>query len=122
MLFRSREAGLRLLWSATRFKHNINGAIAGLITLGFHNGAIAFCDILTQDALPRERLRTLLSEMRQLYPKSKLWLLEEARMLAGDRQLEKAVELMDQSGKSNLKQAEALQVCREKVKENRQKS
>lgn len=103
-----RETGLRLLWQATKHKENINGAMAGLITLGFHNGAIAFCDILTEDALPTERLRTLLGEMRSLYPKSMLWQLEEARMLSGERKLEQAVELASRGGKSSLKQVEAL--------------
>jgi tetratricopeptide (TPR) repeat protein len=103
-----RETGLRMLWSSTRFRHNINGAIAGLAVLGFHNGAVAFCDIHTKDALPEARLKGLLREMRQLYPKSKLWLLEEARMLGADQNLEKAVELIVQSDKSPLKQVEAL--------------
>lgn len=104
-----RTNGLRLLWSATRFKTNINGAMASLITLGFHNGAIAFCDILCADALPRDRLRVLLKEMRQLYPKSKLWLLEEARELSADHQLQKAVDITAPSSTpSPLKQVEAL--------------
>jgi hypothetical protein len=104
-----RTNGLRLLWSATRFKTNINGGMASLITLGFHNGAIAFCDILSADAIPRERLSTLLKEMRQLYPKSKLWLLEEARELSADHRLQEAVDLTAPSDTpSPLKQVEAL--------------
>ncbi len=103
-----REAGLRLLWSSTKFKHNVNGAMAGLITLGFHNGAIAFCDILSKDALPEARLRKLLTEMRELYPKSKLWLLEECRMLSRDKRLEDSVKKMSEGPESSLKQIEAL--------------
>nr|POE71397.1 mitochondrial outer membrane protein iml2 [Quercus suber] len=103
-----RETGLRMLWSATRFKDSINGALAGLFTLTFHNTAIAYCDILRDDALPKERLKALLADMRELYPKSKLWLLEEARMLAADRQLERAVEVLDQGGKASLRQIEAM--------------
>ena len=97
-----------MLWSATKFKSNINGAMAGLIVLGFHNGAIAFCDILSNDALPEARLRALLHDMREVYPKSKLWLLEEARILSRDRKLETAVELVENGPKSSLKQIEAL--------------
>jgi hypothetical protein len=104
-----RTNGLRLLWSATRFKTNINGGMASLITLGFHNGAIAFCDILSADAIPRERLSDLLKEMRQLYPKSKLWLLEEARELSADHRLQEAVDITAPSDTpSPLKQVEAL--------------
>jgi hypothetical protein len=105
-----RKNGLRLLWSATRFKENINGSMASLITLGFHNGAIAFCDILSSDALPEERLRNLLKEMRAYYPKSKLWLLEEARVLSRDHELEKAIEITSGGDPSPLKQVEALRV------------
>lgn len=105
-----REEGLRMLWSATKFKHNINGAMAGMIVLGFHNAALAFCDIISKDALPTARLRALLKDMREIYPNSKLWLLEEARMLSADRQLEKAVQLIVDGRKSSLKQIEALGV------------
>ncbi|KAK5134428.1 hypothetical protein LTR08_006475 [Meristemomyces frigidus] len=103
-----REAGIRMLWSATKFKRDINGAMAGLITLGFHNGAIAFCDILDRNALPEARLKSLLAEMRQLYPKSKLWILEEGRMLGAELQLERAVVLVQSAPASPLKQVEAL--------------
>ena len=103
-----REAGLLMLWSATNYKESMNGAMAGLVTLGFHNGAIAFCDILSKDALPETRLRNLLKEMREMYPKSKLWLLEESRMLARERRLEDAVEIVATGPKSPLKQVEAL--------------
>ena len=103
-----REAGIRMLWSATKFKRNVNGAMAGLIVLGFHNGAIAFCDILDKDALPEARLKSLLGEMRQLYPKSKLWLLEEARILGRERRLEDSVELGLSAPASPLRQVEAL--------------
>ncbi|TKA61815.1 hypothetical protein B0A55_11961 [Friedmanniomyces simplex] len=105
-----REAGLRMLWSASKFKHNINGAMAGLITLGFYNGAVAFCDILGKGAVPETRLHDLLREMRDLYPGSKLWLLEEARMLGADKQVEKAIEIVGQGQDSGLKQVNALRV------------
>lgn len=106
-----RKNGLRLLWSATKFKHNINGGMASLITLGFHNGAIALCDILASDALPRERLRQLLGEMRELYPQSKLWILEEARMLSGDHKLGQAVEIT-KAGTVRIPASETLTVRR----------
>ncbi|UJO11189.1 Inclusion body clearance protein iml2 [Fulvia fulva] len=106
-----RENGLRLLWKATAFKDNINGGMAGLITLGFHNAAIALCDIHSREAYPEARIRALLSDMRSLYPKSFMWILEEARMLNADRKLESAVELLTTgSGVSPLKQVEALRV------------
>ncbi|KAK5201422.1 Mitochondrial outer membrane protein iml2, partial [Cryomyces antarcticus] len=103
-----RERGIKMLWQATHH-NNINGALAGLITLGYYNGMIGFCDILTADAYPKDRCRALLADMRERYPRSHLWLLEEARMHAGDRELEKAVDLTSKSSRSPLKQVEALQ-------------
>lgn len=106
-----RENGLRLLWRATAFKHNINGAMAGLVLLPFHNAAIALCDIHRREAYPKERLRQLLHEMRSIYPNSLLWLLEEARMAGADRNLEATIEVLKRESKSTtLKQVEALRV------------
>ena len=100
--------GLRMLWSATRFKYNINGAMAGLITLAFHNLIVAPCDILNNGAWPETQLRILLKDMRQLYPKSKLWLLEESRMAAIDQDLENALTLASADSECPLKQVEAV--------------
>ena len=82
--------------------------MASLITLGFHNAAIALCDIKASDALPEARLRQLLRDMRELYPRSKLWILEEARMLSADHKLDAAVEITKAGNPSPLKQVEAL--------------
>jgi len=46
--------------------------------------------------------------MRARYPNSHLWLIEESRMLAADRELEKAVHLIEVAGESPLRQLEAL--------------
>ncbi|KAF2182230.1 hypothetical protein K469DRAFT_712847 [Zopfia rhizophila CBS 207.26] len=105
-----RERGIQMLWRATKF-HNIHGAMAGLVLFGFYNGLSAFCDIIPQRgerSYPKERCKVLLSEMRVRYPKSHLWLLEEARMFASEKELEKAVEFMKNSDESPLKQLEAL--------------
>lgn len=102
-----RAAGIAMLWRATRY-HNIQGAMAGLVTLGYYNVMVGTCDIITSNAHPRDRCRALLSNMRESYPKSRLWLLEEARMYAGDKQLEKAVEITGGGEESPLKQVEAL--------------
>lgn len=103
-----RELGIQMLWRATRYT-NVNGAMAGLITLGYYNLTVGFCDIVTSDAYPKERLTTLLVQMRKRYPQSRLWRLEEARMLAADKQLEDAVTMCGTHEKSPLKQVEALQ-------------
>ncbi|KAI9819909.1 MAG: Mitochondrial outer membrane protein iml2 [Pycnora praestabilis] len=108
-----RERGIKMLWQASRFD-NINGAMAGLIILGYYNGLLGFCDILpdsshdNSDGYPKERCEALLAGMRSRYPKSRLWLLEEARMQAGNRRLEKAVEMLSANMDSPLKQVKAL--------------
>ena len=108
-----RERGLSMLWQASKLS-NINGAIAGLILLGFYNGIVGFCDILSDgsderiEGYPRRRCEELLMHMRKQYPKSRLWLLEEARLHAASRRLEEAVGLLDGDLKSQLVQVEAL--------------
>lgn len=106
-----RETGLRLLWRATAFKDNVNGAMAGAITLGFHNAAVALCDIHSREAFPAPRLRALLQDMRKLYPDSVMWVLEEARIAMADRDLERGADILQNNPlKSPLKQVEALRV------------
>lgn len=107
-----REEGLAMLWRAIKHSdiNGINGAIAGLVTLGYYNGMVGFCDIVSKDAYPKEKLRALLKKMRNSYPQSTLWMLEEARMLAGDRRLEDAIVMGDPvANPSKLKQVLALQ-------------
>lgn len=112
-----RDRGLRMLWQASKF-HNINGAMAGLILLGYYNTIVGFSDIIPdqgsstfEDAVegyPKKRCEALLADMRIRHPKSHLWLLEEARMQATNRHLSTAMSLLQSSSKSPLKQVEAL--------------
>ena len=115
-----RPRGIRMLWQATKF-HNINGAMAGLILLGYYNGLVGFCDILPDsnvsvndltaeniEGYPTHRLEGLLHEMRRRYPQSRLWLVEEARMVASKKRLDTAIDLLSGIDKSPLKQIEAL--------------
>ena len=115
-----KDRGVRMLWQASKF-HNINGAMAGLIVLGFYNTFMGFSDIIPDpdphnddqnltEVYPRERCESLLDDMRSRHPKSHLWLLEEARMRAGNRRLSSAISLLDGSSKSSLKQVEALEM------------
>ncbi|MCJ1356601.1 MAG: Mitochondrial outer membrane protein iml2 [Icmadophila ericetorum] len=114
-----RDRGVRMLWQASKF-HNANGAIAGLIILGFYNALIGFCDIIVDSksaaegeeeslaGYPTKKLDALLADMRTRYPKSQLWLLEEARMQSCKRELNTAIKLLSGPKKSTLKQVEAL--------------
>lgn len=111
-----RERGLRLLWQASKF-HNVNGAMSGLMLLGYYNTIVGFSDIIPDPDLsphgdvggyPKKRCEALLAEMRNRHPKSCLWILEEARMHAANRDLSAAMALLSRPTKSPLKQVEAL--------------
>jgi hypothetical protein len=108
-----RERGLRMLWQSSKF-HNIHGAMAGLFLLRYCSGMVGFCDILPEadgdnvDGYPRARCEALLVEMRKRYPKSHLWILEQARMEAANRRIDRAIQLLSGDIKSPLKQVEAL--------------
>ena len=106
-----RERGLSMLWQAARFD-NLNGAMAGLVLLAYYNGLFSTIDIAPVSgpgSFPRARCDALLSQMRARYPRSRLWLLEESRVLSAKRQPDRAIELIVGAGASPLKQVEALQ-------------
>lgn len=113
-----RDRGLRMLWQASKF-HNINGAMAGLILLGYYHAVVGFSDIIPDSTMsqdgqpptegyPKERCELLLADMRKRHPKSQLWLLEQARMEAMNRRLEESITLLSSSKPSLLKQVEAI--------------
>ncbi|KAL5120280.1 Mitochondrial outer membrane protein iml2 [Pleosporales sp. CAS-2024a] len=105
-----RERGMQMLWQATKFQ-DIHGAMAGVVLMGYLNGFTSICDIIPSKgdgAYPKERCKALLRVMRERYPKSHLWLLEESRMAAADRELETAVNIIKTAGQSPLRQLEAL--------------
>jgi hypothetical protein len=106
-----RERGTRYLWQAARFD-NFNSAIAGISLLGYYNGLVGFCDILPTDpdaandlsGYPKARCEALLATMIAKYPTSKLWRLEEARMLAYNHNLGAAVKILNENSNGNMKQ------------------
>ena len=117
-----RERGLRMLWQASKF-HNVNGALAGLVLLGFYNTIGGLSDIapdyspsLPEDAVenltcyPVERLERLLQAMQKRYPKSKLWKLEAGRMAANRKDLDAGIKILSGDLESPLKQVKALSV------------
>lgn len=113
-----KERGLRMLWQASAY-NNLIGAIAAEGILGYYNGFVRYCDIvpdaqteneLEVEGYPAERLAALLKKMRARYPRSQLWLLEEARMEGANRNLAAALTLMNSGEKSPLKQVEALRM------------
>ncbi|KJZ71368.1 hypothetical protein HIM_09251 [Hirsutella minnesotensis 3608] len=113
-----RAKGVRLLWRSASHQ-NVHGALAGMMLLGYYNGLLGAVDIVPHEAdydedaecvgPPRERCARLLADMRERYPKSQLWQVEEARLLASQRRLGEALELARNAQKSQMKQLAALQ-------------
>ncbi|KAJ5158848.1 Outer membrane protein IML2 mitochondrial/Tetratricopeptide repeat protein 39 [Penicillium coprophilum] len=110
-----KQRGLRMLWQASKF-HNLIGAMAALALLGYYNGFVRYCDIMPDptpgetdvEGYPQERLAALLAEMRSRFPSSRLWMLEESRMLGANKDLDSALALLSTGNKSPLKQVEGL--------------
>lgn len=111
-----RERGIRLLWQATKFD-DINGAVAGLVLLGYYNGLLGFCDIILTDkeageddvtAYPKARCNELIATMKSRYPHSRLWRLEEARMEVGNCNSKAAIQILNSNQDSKMKQVLAL--------------
>lgn len=115
-----RDRGVQMLWQSTKF-NNVNGGVAGLMLLAYYNGLLAFADILPSKSdaaelaeedeivgYPQEQCVALLKSMREQYPDSRLWKVEEARVLANERRLEDAIQMLKANGDSKMRQVTAL--------------
>lgn len=112
-----RLRGMEMLWKSAQYD-NINGAMAGMILLAFYNGILGTVDILPHPddfddsaesvGPPREKCAQLLSTMRQRYPESRLWRVEEARQHTRERNVGKAIETLTGGQESRMKQVTAL--------------
>ncbi|KAJ4390155.1 Mitochondrial outer membrane protein iml2 [Gnomoniopsis smithogilvyi] len=115
-----RDRGVQMLWQSTKF-NNVNGGVAGLMLLGYYNGLLAFADILPSKSdaaelaeedeivgYPQEHCVALLESMREQYPDSRLWKVEEARVLANERRLEDAIDILKANSDSKMRQVTAL--------------
>ncbi|KXH59172.1 breast cancer protein [Colletotrichum nymphaeae SA-01] len=112
-----RERGVRMLWKSTQFD-NLNGAVSGLILLGYYNGLLGQADITPAErdfdanaemvGYPAQKCEALLASMRTRYPDSRLWRVEEARVLAQQRNLADAIKLLTTGQESKMRQVTAL--------------
>jgi hypothetical protein len=112
-----RQRGIRMLWRSTVFP-NVNGAVAGLILLSYYNGLLAFADIQPSKSdfdeaaemigYPAEKCASLQASMREQYPESRLWRLEEARLKANTRNLDDAIAMLSSGEESKMRQVTAL--------------
>ncbi|EFQ35716.1 breast cancer protein [Colletotrichum graminicola M1.001] len=112
-----RERGVRMLWKSTQFD-NLNGAVSGLILLGYYNGIMGQADITPAEmdfdadaemvGYPAKKCEALLASMRTRYPDSRLWRVEESRVLAQQRRLADAIQLLTTGQESKMRQVTAL--------------
>ncbi|RFU81957.1 mitochondrial outer membrane iml-2 [Trichoderma arundinaceum] len=112
-----RRRAVKMLWKSA-VHSNINGAVAGMMLLAYYNGLLGAADILPdqkdydEDAEavgpPIEKCEKLLADMRARYPDSRLWRVEESRMLANERKITEALELLKTGKESKMKQVAAL--------------
>ncbi|KAF3767209.1 hypothetical protein M406DRAFT_79659 [Cryphonectria parasitica EP155] len=115
-----RNRGVQMLWQSTKFS-NVNAGVAGLMLLSYYNGLLAFTDILPSEAdtaelaeedeivgYPKEQCTALLERMCAQYPDSRIWKVEEARVLANARKLPEAIEVLKANGDSKMRQVTAL--------------
>ncbi|KAL6856550.1 hypothetical protein J3F83DRAFT_402145 [Trichoderma novae-zelandiae] len=112
-----RSRAVKMLWKSAAHS-NINGAVAGMMLLVFYNGLLGAADILPDQkdydddaeavGPPIEKCEKLLADMRARYPDSRLWRVEESRMLANERKLAEALELLKTGKESKMKQVAAL--------------
>lgn len=112
-----RVRGVHMLWRSAAHE-NINGAIAGMMLLAYYNGLLGTVDILPSDkdydedaesvGPPHDKCRKLLADLRSRYPDSRLWRVEESRLHANDKNLEKAIEMLSTGKESAMKQVTAV--------------
>lgn len=115
-----RDRGVQMLWQSTKFS-NVNGGVAGLMLLAYYNGLLAFADILPSETdarelaekdeivgYPKEQCIALLERMRAQYPDSRMWKVEEARVIANGRRLHEAVDVLKANSDSKMRQVTAL--------------
>lgn len=113
-----RAKGIRLLWRSAAH-HNVHGALAGMMLLGYYNGLLGSVDIVPAEGdydaaaegvgPPREKCAALLAAMGARYPASPLWRVEKARQLASSQKLPEAIEVLRRGDKSKMKQLAALE-------------
>lgn len=113
-----RAKGIRLLWESAAH-HDMHGALSGMLLLAYYNGLLGAVDIVPEEAdydaaaesvgPPRRRCAALLADLRARYPGSRLWRVEEARLLASQRRLDEAIEVLRRSERSQMKQLAALE-------------
>lgn len=94
------------------------GAVAGIMLLSYYHSMLELVDIQPHRAdfdesaepygTPVAKCAHLLTTMRERFPESRLWLIEEAKTYAVDKDLRTAIHTLDSGPPSKMKQVTAI--------------
>ncbi|XWW96204.1 hypothetical protein V2A60_004177 [Cordyceps javanica] len=112
-----REAGIRMLWRSVAHP-NMNGAVAGIVLLHFYHSMLGLIDILPHEAdfdesaepygIPQQKVADLLATMRERFPQSRMWLIEDAKGFAARHRLPEAIATLEGGTQSKMMQVTAI--------------
>ncbi|KAG9254418.1 uncharacterized protein F5Z01DRAFT_674159 [Emericellopsis atlantica] len=112
-----RSQGVSMLWRSSTHD-NINGAVAGMALLGYYQSLLGIVDVLPHErdydeaaetvGPPREKCARLLATMRERYPDSRLWQIEDSRRLSIERRMCEAMKLLTTGKAPKIRQVAAF--------------
>lgn len=110
-----RDEALRYLWIAASKPRSLQGAASFASLVQYYGGAVQLCDIYDtsagDDGWPVAKANETLSEINEYYPKGKLWVLHDAKLRGMEKDLQRALAVLDRgfaSEKPELQQIETL--------------
>lgn len=110
-----RDEALRYLWLAASKPRSLQGAASFAALVQYYGGAVQLCDIYDttdgKDGWPVAKSFNTLTEINEHYPKGKLWVLHDAKLQGMQKDLDKALSVLDRgfaAKKPQLQQIETL--------------
>lgn len=110
-----RDEALKYLWLAASKPRSLQGAASFASLVQYYGGAVQLCDIYDtsdgQDGWPVQKCFKTLEEINEHYPKGKLWVLHDAKLHGMQKDLSKALAVLDRgfaAEKPEIQQIETL--------------